>query len=341
MAERIFIRDMGPAQFVEGVFAIHNCQLGQTKNGKFFLKCLLSDRSHRVAGRMWNASEDLFHSLPTDGFVWIAGQTQPYQGEMQIIVERIQTIEPSDDDLAHILPRTEYNIGDMFKQLCSILGTIQDPALKGLAQHYLADEPLMHRFVRAPAAMSLHHAYIGGLLEHTVQVLRLAEVCCPLYAKLNRDVVLFGLFLHDLGKCRELTWDRGLGYSDEGQLVGHVAQGLLGLEQKVEQCRSDGTPVSPRLHMVLQHIILSHHGQAEYGALKVPATPEAIMVSILDNLDAKLHMAIGAARNGLAKPGQLGGNFTEKLWALDTRIYRPDPTEEDGDEDGDSGVSDQ
>lgn len=330
MAERTLIRDMAPAQFIEGVFAIHNCQLGQTKNGKPYLKCLLSDRSLRVPGRMWNTSEQLFQSLPTNGFVWIAGQTQPYQGEMQIIIERIQSIEPTDEDLTHLLPRTQYNIGDMFKQLCAILGSLQDATLKMLAQRFLEDQPMMQRFVRAPAAMSLHHAFLGGLLEHTLQVMRLAEVCCPLFPKLNRDVVLFGLFLHDLGKCEELTWEKGFGYSDEGQLVGHVAQGLLSLERKIQECKAGGQDIPPRLHLVLQHIILSHHGQPEYGALKVPSTPEAIAVSLLDNLDAKLHMALTAGRGERPGAGQLGGNFTEKIWALDTRIYRPDPTEENG-----------
>ncbi|MEE9212949.1 MAG: HD domain-containing protein [Phycisphaeraceae bacterium] len=327
MAKRILIRDLKPAQLVEGVYAIHNCQLGQTKTGKPYIKCLVGDRSDQTPGRMWNASEELFRKLPTDGFVWLEGQTQPYQGQMQIIIQQISPVDPSPDDLLELLPRTEQDIDQMFAEVCAKLETLEYPALKALAKCYLQDEQLIDRFRQAPAAMTLHHAYLGGLLEHTRDVMRLAEVFCPLYPKLNRDLIVIGLFLHDLGKCQELAWSQGFSYSDDGHLVGHVAQGMLGLQRKAEDCAALGQPVPSAVLRVLHHIILSHHGKAEFGALKIPATPEAIAVSLLDNLDAKVHMALAATRSGdPAKAAELGGNFTEKVWALETRLYRPDPT---------------
>ena len=159
-------------------------------------------------------------------------------------------------------------------------------------------------------------------------LLRLAEVFCPLYPQLNRDIMLMGLFLHDLGKCVELTWAQGLGYSDDGQLVGHVARGVIWLQRKAEDCAALGQEVPEPILAVLHHVILSHHGRAEFGALKIPSTPEAIAISLLDNIDAKMDMAISAARDedAAAKPGDLRGNFTEKIWALETKLYRPDPT---------------
>lgn len=329
MGNRTLIKDLKASQFVDGVFAIHNCQLGQTKTGKPFLKCLLADRSARTPGRMWNATPELFKQLPTDGFVWIAGQTQPYQGEMQIIIQQIRPIEPSADDLSELLPSTTHDIEEMFSEVVQILGRMTHEPLRHLARAYLEDNELMAQFRQAPAAMTLHHAYLGGLLEHTLNVLRLAQTIGPMYEELNQDLMVTGLFLHDLGKCSELTWETGFGYSEEGNLVGHVARGLLWLETKAEQCARDGHPLTPSLLRVLQHIILSHHGELEFGALKVPATPEAIAVSMLDNLDAKLHMAMSAADRkeaGNAKDAELGGNFTEKIWSLATRIYRPDPT---------------
>ena len=326
---RTLIRDLQPNQLIEGIFAMQNCQLGQTKTGKPYLKCLLADRSGRTPGRMWNTTEELFNRLPTDGFVFVEGQTQPYQGEMQIVIQQIGAAQPSDKDLEDLLPSTRFDVKQMFDELNKRLDGIEHPAVAMLAQKYLEDEDLMARFRRAPAAMTLHHAYLGGLLEHTLNLMNLARLVCPLYEKLNTEIVLVGSFLHDLGKCAELNWQTGFSYSEDGNLVGHVALGVIWLDAKAGQCAAAGTPIPPALLRVLHHIILSHHGDPQFGALKVPATPEAIAVSLLDNLDAKLHMALAATRWGAQKEAQnteLGGNFTEKIWALDARLYRPDPT---------------
>jgi 3'-5' exoribonuclease len=328
LASRTLIKDLKPNQLVEGVFAINNCQLGQTRSGKPFLKCLISDSSGRLAGRFWNVTEEQFKRLPTDGFVRLEGQTQPYQGELQLIIQQIAAAQPTDADLASLLPHTQRNIDEMFEQVKVVMSTLEHPAIKALIEVYLQDDELMTKFQAAPAAMTLHHAFIGGLLEHTSNLLRLAEVFCPLYPQLNRDIILAGLFLHDLGKCVELTWSQGFGYSDEGQLVGHVARGVIWLQRKAEDCAAMGHEIPEPILMVLQHIILSHHSRPEFGALKIPSTPEAIAVSLMDNIDAKMDMALRAARDGEA-PSQatnLRGNFTEKIWALETRLYRPDPT---------------
>lgn len=327
MPARTFIHDLQPAQLVEGIYAIHNCQLGQTKAGKPYIKCLIADRSGKTPGRMWNASEQLFRTLPTDGFVHLEGQTQPYQGQMQIIIHQIAAANPSRDDLHQLLPCTQFDVDQMFTEVCDRLEALTHPSLRALAKQFLDDLPLMDRFRQAPAAMTVHHAFLGGLLEHTLSLLRLADVFCPLYPQLNRDMVVFGLFIHDLGKCQELTWEHGFAYSDDGQLVGHIAQGILWLQRKAEDSAAQGQPVSPAILRVLQHMILSHHGRPEFGALKIPSTPEAIAVSMLDNLDAKLHIALAASRmDDPAKTVEQGGNFTEKIWSLETRIYRPDPT---------------
>lgn len=326
LAPRTLIRDMQASRFVEGVYAIQNCQLAQTKNGKPYLKCLLADRSGRTPGRMWNTSEDVFDALPTDGFVWIEGQTQPYQGQMQVIIQRIRAVDPSEAELRELLPSSQYDVDQMFDELVSILDTVGDVSLKALVQAYLGDTQLMAQFKQAPAATTLHHAYLGGLLEHTLSLLRLADVFCPLYPLLNRDLILVGLLIHDLGKCAELNWQEGFSYSDDGQLVGHIARGVVWLEQKAQACAASGDEIPEAVLSVLQHMILSHHGRPEHGALKIPSTPEAIAVSLLDNLDAKLNMAIGSTRAESAKVGDGSGNFTEKIWALDTRMYWPDPT---------------
>ena len=331
--KRIFIADLTPNQFVEGVYALQNCQLGQTKTGKPYIKCLLGDKSGRTPGRMWNTTEELFASLPTDGFAWVQGQSQAYQGEMQIVIQQMEAHKPTETEILDLLPSTQYDIDEMFAEVSSIMLAFTNVPMRELARAYLTDSKLMDRFKRAPAAMSLHHAFIGGLLEHTLQLLRLAKAVCPLYPQLNQEVVLMGLFLHDLGKCMELTWESGFGYSDDGQLVGHVARGVIWLQRKADDAAALGHKVPEPLLRVLHHIILSHHGQPEFGALKIPSTAEALAVSLLDNCDAKLFMAISATRTNPSKAADLGGNFTEKIWALDTRLYRPDPTTVEDDQD--------
>ena len=329
---RVTIDTLKAAQNIAGVFAVQNLQLGNTKAGKPYLKMLIADKTGRTPGRMWSATEELYQSLPTDGFVYLEGQTQPYQGEMQIIVHVIRPHHPTDRELMELLPATEHDVDEMFGNVLRLLQSIQNPALKCLIDRYLEDGDLMQAFCQAPAAQTLHHAYLGGLLEHTLSLMTLADKMVEHYPHLSRDIVLMGLFLHDLGKCQELTWLEGFGYSTDGQLVGHIGRGVVLLNEKCKACEDEelgeaAMKIPAELRMVLEHIILSHHGVPEFGALKLPATPEAIFISNLDNLDAKMNMALDAAsRDKLDAQASLGSDFTEKIWALGTRLYRPDPS---------------
>jgi 3'-5' exoribonuclease len=326
---RRFIRDFQPAEFISGVFCISNAQLGRTKNDKPFLKCLLKDKTGELPGRMWSIDPEFFRKLPTEGFVYVEGETQAYQGDLQVILQSVQPHEPSIDEMRELLPVCPRPVEEMFSELAAILDTLRHPGLKALARVYLDDAPLMAAFKQCPAAKSMHHAYLGGLLEHTLSLLNLANAVCPLYPKINRDIVLMGLFLHDLGKTRELVYDRAFSYTDRGELVGHIVEGAIMLHDRAQQVmRQTGQRLPRNAVLVLQHIILSHHSQPEFGAAKIPATPEAILVSILDNLDARVFMALAAARPDRASPVDLGGNFTEKQWALETKLFKPDPLAE-------------
>ncbi len=330
---RRYIAEFVPYERVEGVFAIHNPQLGQTKTAKPFLKCLIGDKTGQAPARMWTIEPAIFRAVSNVGFAYIEGETQAYQGELQVIVQVIDPTEPSEEDLRELIPSSKRDPEEMFAELKSVLDALAHPAARALAQTYLADEHLMAAFKRAPAAKSMHHAYLGGLLEHTLSLVNLATRVCPLYPGVNQDVVVLGLFLHDLGKTRELVYDRVFGYSDRGELIGHIVDGAIMLHDKAQQVmRATGQRLPQNLVLVLQHIILSHHGVPEFGAAKVPMTPEALLVSMLDNLDAKMNIAVSAARpeGGFADPSDqrgegLNGNFTEKQWGLDTKLFRPDP----------------
>jgi 3'-5' exoribonuclease len=324
--DRRFLKDFGAPEFVRGVFSIANTQLGQTRQGKPFLKCLVGDKSGEMPARMWSIEEAQFRRLPTDGFAYIEGETQPYQGELQLIIHSIEPAEPTPEQMRDLLPCTQRDVGEMFAEVTRLLTTLQHSAAKALAKAYLDDAFLMDAFRQAPAAKSMHHAYLGGLLEHTLSLMQIANAVCPLYPKISRDMVLLGVFLHDLGKTRELVYDKTFSYSDRGELIGHIVDGAIMLHDKAQQVmKEQGVRFPAGFVTVLQHIILSHHGEPEFGAAKLPSTPEAIMINLIDNMDAKTVMALAAARPDRGAQLDLGGNFTEKVWALNAKMYRRDP----------------
>jgi len=326
ISEQTSLVDLRPSSYVDGVFSVFNPQVGKTRHGKPYLKCLLRDATGEVPARQWTFDEGYLEELRSTGFVWISGHTQEYNGQIQIILEQIRPMEVGQEELSHLLPSTDRDIEEMFNEVQRIMSTLAHPAMKALADVYFDDDELMAGFKQAPAAISLHHAWIGGLLEHTLQVLQLADRMLPLYPQLNRDLVLMGLFLHDLAKTSELTWDKGFDYTADGNLVGHVVRGAIWLQFKAAVAgKQSGHKLPSDALRSLQHIIISSHGRPEYGAARMPSTPEAVFIAHLDNLDAKTAMALAVSRTD--RTGAAGGDFTDKIWALETRMYRPDPLE--------------
>jgi 3'-5' exoribonuclease len=314
------IVNLGDRTYVEGVYSIVNPQLAQTRNNKPYLKCIIRDASGEISARAWSFEEAQFDTIANAGFVFLRGSTQAYQGQVQLVIEQIEPREVTVEEMRSLLPSTTKDIDAMFARVAELLRSMEHPAMRALAEQYLGDERLMEDFRAAPAAMSVHHAWIGGLLEHTHQMMELADRMLPLYPALNRDIVLFSLFAHDLGKTVELDWERGFSYTNEGQLVGHIVRGAIWLQIKAAHA-SKVEKLPGETLRVLQHILLAHHALPEHGAAKIPATPEAVFVAQLDNLDAKSQAAISAAKREYAG----GGDWTDKVWALDTKVYRPDP----------------
>jgi 3'-5' exoribonuclease len=316
------LRGLSPNVFIDGIYSIYNPQVGTTRQGKPFLKCLLRDATGEVSARLWSFEESRLAEIGSTGFVWIAGSTENYNGQIQLKLEQIKPIEVSEQDLAALLPTTKHDIDEMFAEVRRLLGSLEHPAMRSLADAYLDDEELMRRFRHGPAAVTVHHAWIGGLLEHTLQLMSLADAMLPRYPELNRDIVLMGLFLHDLGKTHELSWDRGFTYTTDGELIGHIVRGAVLLQFKAAvAARASGEKLPVDALRVLQHIILSHHGQPDHGAAKIPSTPEAIFVSQLDDLDAKTQIALTAVDRASHETGR----FTDRVWALGTKLFRPDP----------------
>jgi len=314
---------LGNSQWVSGVYCFGNPQVGTTRKGEPYLKCLLRDATGEVQGRKWSFDQHSLNDLARTGFVQVEGSAETFNDQIQVNIKNIESADVSEEEMCHLLPSTSQDIEVMFDRVASLLQGMEHPAMRSLAEGYLGDEELMRRFRMAPAAMSMHHAWIGGLLEHTHQLMNIADVVVPLYrGSIDRDILLMGLFIHDLGKTIELSWEKGFDYTAEGNLVGHIARGVIWLEEKAATC---DPPLPGETLRVLQNIILSHHGEPEFGALRPPSTPEAVLISKLDDLDAKTQMAISA----LEQPGAIEGLFTDKVWGLQARLFRPRPLEGD------------
>ncbi|MHC4904677.1 MAG: 3'-5' exoribonuclease YhaM family protein [Planctomycetota bacterium] len=314
----LFIKDIQPGQQLQDIYMITQPVLRNTTKGDLYIAMFLSDKTGKVNSRLWQATEQIYQALPSEGFVAIRGKSELYQGNMQIVVNDVQVVQPDQVKLMDYMPRTEKNIGEMFEQVKAILTTIENNDLKLLTEAFLNDQELMKQFCIAPAAMMMHHNYLGGLLEHTLNMLNVAQVLFPLYPKIQKDLVLAAILLHDMAKTQELSYKIGFSYTDRGQLLGHIIQGTQMITQKADDLKADGTPIHPEILDSLLHIIVSHHGQYDFGSPKLPATPEAFMVNYIDNLDAKMNQTENLIENDQGD----GRNWTSYQRSLETKLYR-------------------
>lgn len=287
---RRFVNQLGGQEALDQVFLAAQKQLRPNRNGNLYLQVELSDRTGSVSARMWNASEADYRSFDDGDFVRVEGSTQVFQGAVQVIANQIMRVTSEEVDPADFMPLSPAQIDELVGQFTAKMRSLRNPHLRNLAECFLLDEELFRKFTRAPAGVKNHHAYLGGLLEHVVSLMTVADLVAPCYPALDRDLLIVGAFLHDLGKVDELTYERGFAYSDEGQLVGHVVMGVSLLEQKIREAEKlSGEPIPPELVLRLKHLIVSHHGEYEFGSPKLPMTLEAVALHLLDNLDAKLH----------------------------------------------------
>jgi len=318
--QRRFIADLGPGERIEDqVFLIASKDLRMTTNGSLYIHCVLRDRTGQLLARLWQATEELYHRMPEGGFLCFKGRTESYKGSLQFIIEAMEDVDPAAVDLADFLPHTSQDVDQMFARVKQILRGVRNPHLLGLLKAFVTDEPLMARFRKAPAAIQMHQAYLGGLLEHTLNVLELAVLVLPRYPQLDADLVLTGAFLHDIGKTAELTYETNFAYTNEGQLVGHIVQAIVWIEEKIRQVQQElGEPFPSDLKAALEHLVLSHHGDYAFGSPKLPAMPEAVLLHYLDNLDAKVHMFL----DKIASDPDRESDWTSYMPQLGTKIFK-------------------
>ncbi|MHC4394996.1 MAG: 3'-5' exoribonuclease YhaM family protein [Planctomycetota bacterium] len=312
-----FINEINPGETIDDIYMVKDPILRSTTRGDLYIAMFLSDRTGQLNARMWQATETAYKSLPKPGFIHVQGKSELYQNNLQFIINTFSVVDTAKVSLEDFLARTDKDTNRMFQQVKEMIAGIKNPQIKMLVKEFIADTDLMKKFCNAPGGIKLHHNYLGGLLEHTHNMLNVALAILPLYPQVQPDLVLAAIFLHDMGKTEELTYDMAFSYTDPGQLIGHITQSFLMLNKKADALAEKDSSVDSSILDALGHIILSHHGQYEFGSPKLPATPEAFMVNYIDDLDAKIAQVTIAIDNELSD-----SNWTAWQNALQTRLYR-------------------
>jgi len=298
------VTELAAQSNVDQTFLATQKQLRPNRNGQLYLQAELADCSGSITGRLWNASDDDFAAFDEGDYVHVEGTTQLYSGTLQIIISSIRRVDPRTIDESEFLVLSAADVERLRAELRALLGTVTAPPLRELVAETLADAELMQAFERSPAGVKQHHAYAGGLLEHVVNLLRLADRVAPLYPALDRDLLMIGVLYHDIGKTVELESERGFSYTDAGQLLGHVLLGLELVDEKIRGVEArTGTGFDVETALRVKHMIASHHGQYEFGAPKLPMTLEALALHHLDHLDAKMAGVLQLMQNEAAIDG--------------------------------------
>jgi len=321
---RRYIRQFADGDAFDDIFLATDKLVKTNRQGQPFLQLELRDRSGALTGRLWNAPDSVTRQINVGDFVKAKGKVQLFQGALQIILSDVQPLHGEKFDMTDFLPHTEQDIAKLQEKLKAMLFKASDLHLRALAQAFFMDEKLIRDFCKAPAGVRQHHAYLGGLLEHVVTMMDAAERLMPIYPNLNRDLVLMGIFLHDIGKVRELRYDSAFTYTDEGELVGHIVMGVEMLNEKLKQAEElSEEPMPNELKYRLKHIIVAHHGQLEYGSPKLPMTPEVIFIHHLDNLDARTHSFV----RDIKEDKNTQSNWTAYNANINRKLYKGEPAD--------------
>ncbi len=306
---------------ISEIYRVTEKQLRSNKNGNFYLQFNLSDKTGMVGAKFWNATEELALQFDNGDHLRVDATTQRFQGSLQLIVTKLQKVDLKAEGLDEELfvRFNAVSIPARRARLQEMLRTIKDGDLLNLADCFLIDETFMEAFCKAPAGVKLHHAYPGGLLEHTTQMMEVALEIAKFYPLLQRDILLIGAFLHDIGKTVELSFEGDMTYSDQGQMLGHPYLGLEILVQKIlEAEKLSGVKMNPETTMLLKHLLLSHHGTYANQSAKLPMTLEAVALHFIDSLDSK----IAEFHKYLLEDPNLSGSWTNYIQAIERKLYK-------------------
>lgn len=312
----IFISDLRPNQDATSVFLVQSKEIRQKKSGEPYLSMSLVDRTGDIEAKMWDNVTEVMNTFERDDFIRARGRIQVYQNRPQFTVYKLQRIDDGLINLQDFFPASLRNPDEMFAELRQFVAGMENIHLRELLNALLDDPQIADRYRRAPAAKTIHHAYLGGLLEHVLSLCNLSRFVATHYPFLDVDLMLAGAITHDLGKIEELSYRRSFGYTDDGQLLGHIIIGLRFIDDKLRAMPD----FPPRLRSLLEHMILSHHGELEFGSSKVPVFAEALMLHYLDNMDSKMH----AVRTAVERDQHIDGCWTGFCRALDRTLLKKD-----------------
>jgi 3'-5' exoribonuclease len=284
-------------------FVVVSRQVKPKKSGEPYLALTLGDRSGHIEAKMWDNVEDAIDAFGQEDFVKVKGLINKYKNRFQLTIHKLRRLGESEVDFSDYLPKTTKDIGELWRTLAGFVATFKDPHLKALVEAFMADAEIAEAYRNAPAAKTLHHAFIGGLLEHVVSLFHSCDLMCRNYPQINRDLLLTGAFLHDIGKIHELTYSRSFSYTTRGQLLGHMIIELEMLQAKLAPVPDFPGP----LKTLVEHLIISHHGQYDFGSPKLPMFPEALMLHYLDDLDSKMEAMRAQFERGVEADGAWTG----------------------------------
>jgi 3'-5' exoribonuclease len=300
--------------WVEEIYLVTSKQVSTAKNGVTYLSLKLADKTGEIDGRLWDNADEVSGKFEREDFVRIKGMASVYQGSMQIKMKTLEKVDDSRVDVANFLEASPRNVDEMVKELRTVAAALSNVYLRQLMNAFLDDPSFMTSFKRAPAAKTLHHNYIGGLLEHVVELVVLSRDVARHFPSVDLDLLTVGAFLHDIGKVKELAVRKSIEYTTEGRLIGHIS---LGYEMIVEKVNA--IPSFPQeLALLLKHIMLSHHGEYEFGSPKRPKIQEAIIINYLDDLAAK----INNFQATIKKENVAEGSWTSYSKMHDRYLYR-------------------
>jgi 3'-5' exoribonuclease len=265
-------------------FVVVSKQIKPKKTGEPYLALTLGDRSGQLDAKMWDNVEEVLNIFEQDDFLKIKGLVNKYKNRFQLTIHKLRKLGDSEIEFADYLPKTPRDIDELWQTLTDFVRSFQNPHLRALVEAFLSDPEIAAAYRNAPAAKTLHHAFIGGLLDHVVSLFRSCDLVCRNYPQVNRDLLLTGAFLHDIGKIHELAYNRSFSYTTRGQLLGHMV-----IELEMVQAKIALVPGFPdELKTLLEHLIISHHGEYEFGSPKLPMFPEALLLHYMDDLDSKM-----------------------------------------------------
>jgi len=301
---------------VTSYFVLSSMQVREKKQGGQYLALIVSDRTGSLEARMWDDVADPIELCSEGCYVKAQGDISKYNGKFQITLKKLRLAADSEIDPRDFQPATKFDVEEMWAELRGYVSAFKNEELRRLVFSFLDDERIGPAFKSAPAAKRLHHAWLGGLLEHVLTLVRVCLATVPFYPEVDADLLVTGAILHDIGKVRELEWKSSFSYTLEGQMVGHISIAQRMLEEKVREI----APFPEKQRLLVEHMILSHHGKYEFGSPKLPMTPEAILLSALDDLEAKMQ----AMRNEFAASRAAGkgpDEVTEWVRSMERSLF--------------------